>query len=135
MLHPYKKIYPDLIASCEDILPNLAPICSFDELRRVERRFKGRIEEDIRSVWRVLFHMGVLGKVSTAPRADTPDYVRSTRYCLAQFQYNIDGSFGLSDDGEYCFHPIFSRLFGIARKGLDDRRTVYPDNVDILALK
>jgi hypothetical protein len=134
VLVPYYKIYPDLIAACEDILPDLGPVCTFDDLRKVERRFKNRVEEDVRNVWRALFAMGVLGKVVHASDS-APDYVRSSRYCLAQFHYNIEGSFGLSDKSEYCFHPVFSRHFGVTRKNSDDRKAVYPSNVDIPALK
>lgn len=135
VLVPYEKIYPDLISSCVDILPCLSPICTYDELRRVERRFKSRVEDDVLDIWRTLFEMGVIGKVTRFIQKDIPDYVRSTRYCLAQFHYNIDGSFGLSDNTEYCFHPVFSKYFGMNRKDKNDRKTVYPDNVDIIALR
>jgi hypothetical protein len=60
--------------------------------------------------------------------------VRGDRYCLAHFHYNIEGTFGLSGHDEYCFHPVFSRHFGMARKGDGDQRAVYPANVEIITL-
>ena len=133
VLVPFYKIYPDLITTCEDILPDLAPVCSFNDLRKIERRFAHRVEEDVTNIWRTLFSMGVLGKVVGAV-TDRPQFVRGDRYCLAHFHYNIEGAFGLSTHEEYCFHPVFSRHFGMVRSGSDDRRAVYPANVELITL-
>ncbi len=135
VLVPYYKIYPDLIATCEDVLPDLSAVCTFNELRKIERRFSRRVEDDVRNVWRTLFAMGVIGKVVPASSQSAGSDRLSSRYCLAQFHYNIDGSFGLSADAEYCFHPVFTRHFGIARKNGDDRRAVYPANVELMTIQ
>jgi hypothetical protein len=132
VLVPYYKIYPELISVCEDVLPDLAPVCSYSDLRKIERRFARRVEDDIHNVWRTLFAMGVIGKVV----ADEPSGCDRllARYCLGQFHYNVDGSFGLSAEAEYCFHPVFSRHFGIARRNGGDKRAVYPANIEMITL-
>jgi hypothetical protein len=135
VLVPYYKIYPELIATCEDILPDLSPVCTYDDLRKIERRFKERVEEDIRNIWRTLFGMGVIGKVIKADHPENSATSHGSRYCLAQFHYNIEGAFGMSGDSEYCFHPVFTRHFGISRKSGSDRRAIYPANIEILTVK
>lgn len=135
VLVPFYKIYPNLLSSCEDILPDLAPICSFNDLRRIERRFNRRVEEDIGNVWRTLFGMGILGKVVSGDDTEPPAFIRGHRYCLANFHYNIEGAFSLSSRDEYCFHPVFSRHFGLSRDRVGDRRAVYPANVDFITLR
>jgi hypothetical protein len=134
VLVPFYKIYPDLISSCEDILPDLSPVCTYNDLRKIERRFSHRIEEDVRSIWRTLFAMGVLGKIVNEGRTETAGAPKDARYCLATFHYNIEGTFGLETQEEYCFHPVFSRHFGISRKNTADRRAIYPANVDMITL-
>lgn len=127
ILHLYQKVYPKLIAACREILPDLNPICSFSELKKIEKRFKQRIEDDIISVWETLFQMGVIGiAINSQPASD--------RYCYANFHFNNDRAFGMATDSEYCFHPVFSRAFGIPRRNTGDRRVVYPANIEMVTL-
>jgi hypothetical protein len=136
ILYPYNHIYPELITTCKEILPQLNPICSFSDLSKVERRFPKAIEEeDVYSVWDTLFHIGMIGRV-VKPTSNEIIQVGSSdgdRYCYGQFHFNIDGSFGMSTDNDYCFHPIFSMTFGLVRQK-DDKRVVYPANVDMITI-
>jgi len=133
VLTPYAGLYPKFISACRDILPDLKPICTNSDLDKIVRRFKDRIEDDVTDVWHKLFDMGILGKV-VPPNESCPDFIRSSRYVLGAFHYNIDVSFSVATDAEYCFHPIFSTYFGIARRESGDIRTVYPANVDDVTL-
>jgi hypothetical protein len=133
VLTPYLTLYPRLITACKDILPDLEPITDYGELKKIGRRFKSVVEDDVGNVWHKLFEMGILGRV-VPQRENCPDFIIRSRYVLGAFHYNIDGSFSLATDGEYCFHPIFSSYFGLARRNPDDRRTVYPANVDDVTL-
>ena len=38
-----------------------------------------------------------------------------------------------SSQCEYCFHPVFSRAFGMVRPD-NEKRVVYPANVDMLTI-
>ncbi|MGZ8937016.1 MAG: P-loop ATPase, Sll1717 family [Halobacteriota archaeon] len=133
ILYPYERLYPKLIAACREILPDLDPICSFNNLKKIEGRFKRRIEDDVISVWTTLFQMGVIGLVGEHSSVRSSSGWQSERYCYGHFHFNIDGSFGMATDSEYCFHPVFRRAFGIVRRG-SDNRVVYPANIDMITL-
>jgi hypothetical protein len=133
ILDPYMRLYPRLITACRELLPDLNPISSFSDLAKLERRFKHNIEEDIGSVWGKLFQMGVLGRAVEPVRGGDSHSGQSDRYRYGQFHFNIDGAFGMATHGEYCFHPVFSRAFGMSRRE-DDRRVVYPANIDLITL-
>jgi hypothetical protein len=135
VLYPYLKIYPYLLDTCKAVLPDLEPICSYDQLRSAQSRFKQRVEPDAgNALWQTLFQMGVLGKVASGDDKTRTEGIKTSRYILANFHFNIDGGFGFSTDGMYCFHPVFSRYFGMARRDLDDKRVVYPAGVDMVTL-
>ena len=93
-------------------------------------RFQRLIEEDVSSVWNTLFEMGVLGRSTGRNGVENHDLESSERYCYGQFHFNIDGAFGLATDGEFCFHPVFSRAFGMIRRTAD-KRVVYPAHIDL----
>ncbi|MDN3920122.1 P-loop ATPase, Sll1717 family [Roseateles violae] len=130
ILHPYEQLYPKLLSACRSILPDLDPICSFAVLRKNQGRFQRKIEDDIGSVWDTLFRMGVLGRSIAQTGAHAHHVDMNDRYCYGQFHFNIEGAFGLATDGEYCFHPVFSRAFGMVRR-TDDKRVVYPAHIDL----
>jgi hypothetical protein len=133
ILLPFEHLYPELLNLCRNILPDLGPICDFTTLRKMEGRFHRRIEEDVGSVWSKLFEMGVLGRSTGRDGTNSPELENSDRYCYGQFHFNIDGSFGLATDGEYCFHPVFSRAFGMVRRN-SDKRVVYPARIQLEGL-
>ncbi|WP_157275352.1 P-loop ATPase, Sll1717 family [Pelomonas sp. Root1444] len=133
ILHPYEQLYPKLLSACRTILPDLDPICSHSVLRKAQGRFARKVEDDIGSIWDVLFKMGILGRSTTQSGTHSHDIELSDRYCYGQFHFNIDGAFGLATDGEYCFHPVFSRAFGMVRRTAD-KRVVYPAHIDLLSL-
>ncbi|MES0490580.1 MAG: hypothetical protein ABUK01_11335 [Leptospirales bacterium] len=130
ILDPYEKFYPKLLLQCNKILPDLDPINSYNDLKRIKRRFNRVIEDDITSVWETLFEMGVIGRSMNNISTNHDSEIKKQRYCYGQFHYNIEGSFGLATDGEFCFHPVFSRYFGMSRRN-GDKRVVYPANIDL----
>jgi hypothetical protein len=130
ILMPYEQIYPKLLCQCKSILPDLGPICDRNALRRTENRFHRLIEDDVGSVWHTLFEIGILGRSTHRNGSDTQHASRDERYCYGQFHYNIDGAFSLPTDGEFCFHPVFSRAFGILRRNKDNR-VVYPADIGL----
>jgi hypothetical protein len=130
ILTPYEQVYPKLLARCKSVLLDLAPICDFQSLRRCEGRFDRVIEDDIVSVWDTLFDMGVIGRSTDPSGMDDHSVGSNERYCYGQFHFNIDGAFGLATDGEFCFHPVFSRAFGMVRRNAD-KRVIYPAHIDL----
>ena len=130
ILLPYQKLYPKLVTESRKILPDLEPICDYQSLRKTESRFHRTIEEDVVSVWDTLFEMGVLGRATTKNGDLQVKKDGTARYCYGQFYYNADMGFGLATDSEYCFHPVFTRAFGIARRS-SDHRVIYPANIDL----
>lgn len=130
ILIPYKRLYPKLLAEARKALPDLDPICDYQALRRIESRFERRIEEDVGSVWDTLFEMGVLGRSTGHSGGEHHTHGDGGRYCYGQFHFNAEMAFGFATDGEYCFHPVFSRAFGMTRRRAD-ARVVYPANIDL----
>ena len=130
ILMPYEQIYPKLLMQCKSILPDLQPICERNALRKIEGRFHRLVEEDVGSIWHTLFEIGILGRSTSGTGSDSHHASRDARYCYGQFHYNIDGAFSLPTDGEFCFHPVFSRAFGIVRRN-HDNRVVYPAHIDL----
>lgn len=130
ILMPYEQIYPKLLAQCRKVLPDLEPVCDRSDLNSVENRFDRLIEEDVGSVWHKLFEIGIIGRSTNQGGSEQPHATAESRYCYGQFHFNIDGEFSLPTDGEFCFHPVFSRAFGIIRRN-GDKRVVYPANIDI----
>lgn len=130
VLFPFMRIYPGLLSCCEDILPDLSPVCTLSMLNKVQSRFRRRIEADVTNVWKTMFDMGILGRVVHSVETTA----EGDRYHFGQFHYNIDGTFGLANADRYCFHPIFTRHFGITRKN-GDKLSVYPANVDMVTLR
>jgi hypothetical protein len=133
ILLPFEHVYPKLLAQCRSVLPDLDPICDFATLKKVDGRFRRLIEDDVGSVWNTLFEMGVIGRSTAHDGNSNHDVELSERYCYGQFHFNIDGSFGLATDGEYCFHPVFTRAFGMVRRR-PDKRVVYPAHINLEAL-
>jgi len=131
ILYPYETLYPKFIVACRDILPELHPISQYSELTRIENRFKFRIEEDIHSVWHTLYNIGALGRVIGS---DAGGPGRDSRYCLAEFHFNSNGTFGFSRGEIYCFHPVFTQSLRIPRKTGSDMRAIYPSNVEIFPI-
>jgi len=125
-----KFLYPKLLSQCETILPDLDPICDFKALQRAEGRFGRLIEEDVGHIWNKLFEIGILGRSTSAAGTEDHSVSQDDRYCYGEFHFNIEGAFAMASDGEYCFHPVFSRAFGMKRRG-EDRRVVYPANIDL----
>jgi|GEM_PF-3681078 len=132
ILNPYQRIYPKLIAEARKILPDLEPICDRAALQKVSSRFNRMIEDDITvdTIWQTFFDMGVLGRSLSEDGGSHHGVSANSRYCYGQFHFNADMEFGLATDGEYCFHPVFSRAFGMTRRS-SDTRVVYPANINL----
>jgi len=159
ILAPYELIYPKLLAACRHVLPQLPPICELPQLHRASSQFKQRIEEEISGdPWRVLVDMGILGEVKELtescerdkPSVEEParrtgarqlrararepqaDLRKSqSRYVYGAFHYNSTSVVGFEAGRVYCFHPIFSRAFGMRRPGRDLQQSVYPANIGL----
>ena len=127
-LVPFERIYPKLIQACYDVLPQIHQVSGYGELRIHEKKFKNRIEADIKNVWKTLYYMGIIGTVDThfSPPSD--------RYVFASFHFDEKATFGLSHEARYCFHPAFSKRFGVTRRAVDGRKSIYPANVEMLLL-
>jgi hypothetical protein len=130
ILMPYEQLYPKLVAQCRIILPDLEPISDFSSLRKIEARFDRLIEDDVGSIWHKLFEMGVIGRSVAKSGSDSPKTELDDRYCYGQFHFNIDGAFSVPTDGEFCFHPVFSRALGLIRRN-GDNRVVYPAHINL----
>jgi hypothetical protein len=161
ILAPYALIYPRLLAACRHVLPQLPPICTLTHLHRVSSQFKQRIEEEIcDDPWHVLVNMGVLGEVKEVVELDEQDrtpgelgrrtgaresqtrlsqpegrsrQIQVQRFVYGAFHYNSTAVVGFEARRKYCFHPLFSRAFGMQRTAGDQQRTVYPTNIGLFA--
>lgn len=131
ILMPFEQIYPKLLRQCRMILTDLNPICDYKALQKIEGRFHRQIEDDISSVWHTLFDIGILGRSTSRSGWDTHEDAQDDRYCYGQFHFNLDGAFSLPTHGEFCFHPVFTRAFGIVRRDTADRRVVYPAHINL----
>jgi hypothetical protein len=160
ILAPYELIYPQLLAACRHVLPQLPPICTLTHLHRASSQFKQRIEEETRDdPWRVLVNMGVLGEVKEVVARDERDQPAGelgrragarqsqtrpsqpeggsrqcqtqSRYVYGAFHYNSTAVVGFEARRRYCFHPLFSRAFGMQRAAGDQQRAVYPANIGL----
>ena len=127
LLHPYDKIYPQLLQACESVMPELPPICSMSDLDRVGSRFKNRIEDDIYDPWKVLFDIGILGYVEDISPGQ---HAESDRYVYGYFSYNSNSPIAFRNDAQYCVHPLFSRLWSLKRSAVAEMRCVYPANIE-----
>lgn len=130
ILFPYESIYPKLLSQCKSLLPELDPIFNYKSLSKIGKRFNRLIEEEISSPWDTLFDMGIIGRSVGKTGSDYHNFLSDERYCYGQFHFNIHGSFSTPSDGEFCFHPVFSRSFGIMRRN-GDKRVVYPAHIDM----
>lgn len=124
----YHSLFSRLLVACDDILPEVPAICNGKTLDKVERRFKGRVESDVSNVWRTLYHMGILGYEDNSGNhhAET-----SERYVYARFAYNSRSPIPLANDRIYCFHPLFSKRFGMRKSGAYAFKVVYPAGIEL----
>ena len=113
-------------------LPDVSPVCSFKELdgalRRLSRVDGLRSEE----IWQILYEAGVIGRVVES--VGTGHARETSRYVFGRFHFVDGGLVGAATDARYCFHPVFSRYYGLFRRADSDNRAVYPDKVGTISL-
>jgi hypothetical protein len=124
ILAPYATIYPKFLEACDRILPNMPPICSKADLDRSRRQFKG-IEDDVVDPWRTLYNIGVLGQLLM----ENGEMVGTERYHYALFKFNSKDQVNFSNNDKFCFHPLFSRKWGIHKNRTREMKLIYPANV------
>jgi hypothetical protein len=130
ILYPYGDLYPKLIMACQQVLADLPPICNSAELAKAQSRMAKRMESDIFDFRRTLFQMGILGKVEEdALMPENGNQHSGVRYAYAKFYFNTFGDIGYPTDATYCFHPVFSKYFGLRRRKNGDGRFVYPADI------
>jgi hypothetical protein len=122
ILAPYRTIYPKLIEACDSILPNMSPICSNSDLDKVASQFKGRVEDDVSDPWRTLYEIGILGEA----QRENGKCVETERYIYAHFKFNSVQQINFSNTGTYCFHPLFSKKWGMMHNRRNGMKLVYP---------
>ncbi|MBI5822092.1 MAG: hypothetical protein HZA88_24225 [Verrucomicrobia bacterium] len=101
----YRSIYPRGQQVCESCIPELPLSFDFGHLQKVfNYRGKKALEsEEFEHFTRMLFRMGVIGKVN--PDAETE------RYIQGEFEYSADHSLSFSSSDTLCLHPVFSYTF------------------------
>jgi hypothetical protein len=124
-LKPYQTVYPRFLTACDKILTELSPMCTKSDFDRIESQFKGLIEEDITSPWQTLYDMGIIGQA--VRQGDK--FAETERYQFVNFNFNSTEPFNLSSRDMYCFHPLFSRKWGINKNRTVNMKMVYPANV------
>jgi len=129
ILYPYSVLYPNLLAACQQVLADLTPICTFAELMKARSRMSRRIEPDVFDLPRTFFQMGILGRVEESGTENDAAGEDQPRYAYAKFYFNTFGDIGYPTEATYCFHPVFSKYFGMQRKKDGDWRFVYPADV------
>lgn len=131
-LKPFQGLYSDVIEACRSILPELPPICTLGDLDIIKARFKGHISEENRiNLHNILFDMGIIGWIDD----NTKETAESDRYVYAFFQYNSVRNISFNNSTRYCVHPQFSKRFGMSRARCEEKRCVYPANIEHIRMR
>ena len=125
MLSPYKVLYPLLLENLPRVIADLGPIATYQEVNKVLGRLKGLTEVEPHQMWNILYEIGILGRIEGG--------IGTGRYSYARFHFVEGGQIGAATDALYCFHPTFSRYYGLIRKGAHKDDIVYPDGVEEFA--
>jgi hypothetical protein len=117
----FRLIYPTAEGVCKRSLPELGHKFSVGELHRVFTRH-GKVVfggDSMFEFQRMLLEIGAMGKVKAGKATDI--------YIQGNFEYTVDHEISISHDDELCIHPLFSGIFGNAKK----ERPVYPYGSDL----
>ncbi|MFO1037093.1 MAG: hypothetical protein U1E45_09640 [Geminicoccaceae bacterium] len=120
----YRTLYPDLVKELRKTLPDLQPVFTYGELDKTTNRMNVN-ELDQYDLWRVLFQIGIIGKVEE----------ETDRYFEANFYFNTNGNIGFASDARYCLHPLFSKFFDVVRRDGHSRKVVYPKGIEMIDRK
>ncbi len=112
----FKLIYPTAEETCKRCLPELGHKFTMGDLHRVfTRHGKAAFGSDsLFDFQRMLLEIGAIGRV--IPGKETDLYIKGN------FEYTVAHELVLSHEDELCVHPLFSGIFGGAKK----ERPVYP---------
>lgn len=130
MLSPYKVLYPLLLENLPRVIADVGPIATYQEINKVLGRLKGLTEVEPHQMWNILYEIGMLGRMEERSEDGTD---ASSRYRYARFHFVEGGQIGAATDALYCFHPTFSRYYGLIRRGEHKVAIVYPSGVEEFA--
>lgn len=122
ILKPYLSIYPQTVEACKGIVPELPPVCTYDDLQVLGRKFAKLNSHEVTEPWQILFEIGVLGYVDETLNG------KSDYYIYGSFHYNSNSPFVLSTGRKYCVHPIFSGSWRLDRSKIKGN-FVYPASI------
>jgi hypothetical protein len=122
ILSPYKTTYPELLSAAQEILPDMAAICTLNELDRVGARLSKMTRHETSNPWETLFQIGVIGYVDERMK-DSSD-----RYEYGRFHFNSSRPITFAAGRRYCVHPIFSGSWELKRDN-ENIKCVYPADI------
>jgi hypothetical protein len=124
ILSPYEPIYPSLIEACRKVLPDLNPICTYNDLSKLSSRLRKLSGHEVDDPWEALFKIGVIGYVE-----DQDDQSKSASYEYGSFHFNSSRPITFANNRKYCVHPVFSGTWKL-RRADTNLKCVYPANVE-----
>jgi len=122
ILKPYLSIYPQTVEACRIIVPELPPVCGYEDLQIHGRKFNKLTSHEVSEPWETLFEIGVLGYVDESLSG------KSDYYLYGSFHYNSNSPFVLGTGRKYCIHPIFSGSWRLNRSNISGD-FVYPASI------
>jgi hypothetical protein len=128
MLSPYKVLYPKLISNLTRVVADIPPIAKYQDVQKALARLKGVVEVEPHESWGLLYEIGMLGRIEDLEESDLGG--RMSRYRYARYHFVEGGQIGAATDALYCFHPTFSKYYGLIRAGEHRNTIVYPSGIE-----
>lgn len=102
----YQYRYPDAIAVCEKVIPELPLVFSDGVLHAVFNHYGKKYfhsgEGDYNSFVRMMVEIGAIGKVIRQK------WGMNGRYTVGEFEYTSPDRLAYSRSDQFCIHPVFS---------------------------
>jgi hypothetical protein len=124
IMNPYEYRYPELLASAQEVLPDLPPICSLGELDGVIAHIRKRCQHETDDPRRVLFDIGILGYLQEENLVKQS----SVHYEYGYYHFNSIRPITFASSKRYCIHPIFSGSWGLVRPD-KKMKSLYPADI------
>ena len=127
-LAPFEFTHQGIVRGLSKCMCDLPPIFSYGDLRRVVRRVCKSFDLDSDQFIALLFRVGVIGKLCPD---DSDGVFDRGLYTYAEYFFNARSMAAFPTEGQYCFHPLFSKYFSAASRRNGDTRVIYPHRVAI----
>ena len=132
MLSPYKVLFPLLLDNLPRVIADVGPIATYQEVSKILGRLKGLTEVEPHQMWNILYEIGIIGRLEESAKDAASS---KQRYLYGRFHCVEGGQIGAATDALYCFHPTFSKYYGLMRRGPFKESFVYPSGVEVFSVQ